>query len=188
VTAAIHRHDQSSIEKLLFDFTCEWGEDWTRPLEIIAGLWFVCAVIYWMGLHSGGKSALYVMTKGRLLNKGKQRALRIRIRHSGPVSSEEQLKLDLFPPFANKVRRISLRGKLRQELRLFKTALLFSAVSVLNIGFHEFNFGTWIRMIQSRDFDLQSRGWLRTLSGIQSILGLALVALSLLSYFGQPFD
>jgi hypothetical protein len=35
---------------------------------------------------------------------------------------------------------------------------------------------------------IRARGWIRAVSGIQSLLGVALVALSLLSYFGHPFD
>jgi hypothetical protein len=33
-----------------------------------------------------------------------------------------------------------------------------------------------------------TRGWVRTVFGIQSLFGVALVALSLLSYFGHPFE
>jgi hypothetical protein len=39
-----------------------------------------------------------------------------------------------------------------------------------------------------REFDLRARGWIRCVSGVQSLLGVALIALSLLSYFGHPFD
>jgi len=62
-------------------------------------------------------------------------------------------------------------------------AFLFSLISVFDIGF-----GRWIRMLQPRDFDVRAPGWMRTVSGIQSLLGVALVALSILSYFGHPFD
>lgn len=190
VTAAIHRHDQSSAEKLAFDFTCEWGENWLRPIEIIAGLWVVFAIIYWTGMHSAGRSGLYLVATGQrvVTSKGKERALRIGIPYSGPGCSEKQLQLDLFPSAATDRRTLPNGHKLRKELRLLNTALLFSAMSVLNLGFHEFNVGTWIRMMQARAFDIRARGWLRTMSGIQSLVGLALVALSLLSYFGQPFD
>jgi len=61
-------------------------------------------------------------------------------------------------------------------------------MSVLNIGFRELNFGRWIRMMQPREFDIRARGWMRSISGVQSLLGVAFLALSLLSYFGQPFD
>ncbi len=77
---------------------------------------------------------------------------------------------------------------LRRSLKGLGTGFLFSLMSVFNIGFREFNLGQWIRMLQPREFDIRARGWMRVLSGVQSLLGVALVALSLLSYIGQPFD
>jgi uncharacterized protein YjbI with pentapeptide repeats len=35
VTAAIHRHSQSWLEKVLFDWTCAWGADFLQPLKLI---------------------------------------------------------------------------------------------------------------------------------------------------------
>ncbi len=67
------------------------------------------------------------------------------------------------------------------------TAILFSLMSSFNIGFRELNFGRWIRMLQPREFDIKARGFARILSGMQSLLSVGAVALSLLSYFGTPF-
>ena len=61
-------------------------------------------------------------------------------------------------------------------------------MSVFNIGFREFNFSRWIRTLQPREFDIRARDWTRTVSGIQSLLSVAFVALSLLRYFGHPFE
>ena len=66
--------------------------------------------------------------------------------------------------------------------------MIFSLMSILNLGFEGFAFGSWIRMLQPRESDIKAYGWMRTVSGIQSIVGVALVALALLSYFGHPFD
>jgi hypothetical protein len=66
--------------------------------------------------------------------------------------------------------------------------MLLSLMSVFNIGVQWLDIGRWIRMLQPRQFDIQARGWMRTVSGIQSLIGVALVALSLLSYFGHPFE
>jgi hypothetical protein len=67
------------------------------------------------------------------------------------------------------------------------TAFLFSLMNVFNIGFREFNSGAGLGCAAT-DFYIRARGWMRTVSGIQLLLGVALVALSLLSYFGYPFD
>ena len=61
-------------------------------------------------------------------------------------------------------------------------------MSTFNIGFKEFNFGRWIRLLQPRDFDIKAVGWARVVSGIQALVSVGLLALSLLSYFGRPFE
>jgi hypothetical protein len=77
---------------------------------------------------------------------------------------------------------------LRAEGRALRVAFWFSVLSALDIGFHEFNLGQWARMLPPREFNLKARGWMRVAAGLQSLVGLGLVALSLLSYFGHPFD
>jgi hypothetical protein len=67
------------------------------------------------------------------------------------------------------------------------TAFFFSLMSIFTLGVEGFNGGQWIRMIQPSEFDIRARGWLRTVSGVQALLGAGLIALSLLSYFGHPF-
>jgi hypothetical protein len=61
-------------------------------------------------------------------------------------------------------------------------------MSIFSIGFESFDAGQWIRALMTREFDLEARGWMRTLSGLQSLLGVGLLALSILSYFGHPFE
>jgi len=85
-------------------------------------------------------------------------------------------------------RRRARRKKYKREFRALRTALLFSMMSVFNIGFNGFNGGLWIRMLQPREFDIRARGWMRIISGVQSLLGVGLLALAVLSYFGHPFE
>jgi Pentapeptide repeats (8 copies) len=173
VTAAINRHNQSWLQWLFFDKTCEWGANWSRPLKLVGILLLMCTAIYWMGMHFGSKSGIYVVAKSQPLATGnsRERLFRIAVQRPRPPSFPHR-----FIRFAS------------NEFRLGKIALLFSLMSIVNIGFREFDFGRWIRMIQPRQFDIRARGWMRTLSGIQSLLGVGLIALSLLSYFGHPFD
>lgn len=191
VTAAIHRHGQSRLERLLFDQTCEWGANWLRPLYLFGALSLICAVIYWVGMHFGKRSGLYLVATGQRIRTGtgKERVFRIPIRsphRAMPIS--EQRNLDHAPKRRFTVRLLRFRRALGRELASLGTAFLFSMMSAFNIGFREFNFGLWIRMVQPREFDIRAHGWMRTVSGIQSLLGIALVALSLLSYFGHPFE
>ena len=98
-----------------------------------------------------------------------------------------KIRLRYYQPAASRWHRYILR-RIRRELHALATAELFSLMTTFNIGFRELNFGRWIRMIQPREFDIGSRGWPRVVSGLQSLLSVGLVALSLLSYFGRPFE
>ena len=42
--------------------------------------------------------------------------------------------------------------------------------------------------MQSREYTLRATGWVRTVSGIQSLLSVYLLALGALTYFGRPFE
>ena len=57
-----------------------------------------------------------------------------------------------------------------------------------NIGFRDINFGRWIRLLMKREYDIRPIGWVRTVSGMQSLVTVYLVALWVLTYFGRPFD
>jgi len=72
--------------------------------------------------------------------------------------------------------------------RLIPTACYFSLLSATRIGWKELNFGSWIIHIQRHDYILKATGWARTISGIQSLISVYLLALWVLIYFGRPFD
>jgi len=74
------------------------------------------------------------------------------------------------------------------EFRLFRTSLYFSLLSAFSLGWRELNVGTWIARVQSRDYTLRATGWVRTVSGIQSLLSVYLLALWVLTYFSRPFE
>ena len=76
----------------------------------------------------------------------------------------------------------------RRELRLFRTSLYFSLLSAFPLGWRELNVGTWIARVQPREYTLRATGWVRTVSGIQSLLSVYLLALWVLTYFGRPFE
>ena len=49
VTASIHRNNESLFERVLFDWTCEWGLAPVRPLYILFALCGCCTFVYWLG-------------------------------------------------------------------------------------------------------------------------------------------
>jgi hypothetical protein len=50
------------------------------------------------------------------------------------------------------------------------------------------NVGNWIARLQTREYTLQAIGWVRVMAGIQSLLGVYLLAMWALTYFGRPFQ
>jgi len=67
-------------------------------------------------------------------------------------------------------------------------ALYFSLISALRIGWHDLNLGTWIDRLLPREYTLRPTGWVRVLSGLQSLVSVYLLALWVLTYFGTPFE
>jgi uncharacterized protein YjbI with pentapeptide repeats len=67
-------------------------------------------------------------------------------------------------------------------------ALYFSFLSAFSVGWHEINIGTWIGRLNPDEYTLRATGWLRSLSGFQSLVSIFLLALAFLCYFGDPFE
>jgi hypothetical protein len=66
-------------------------------------------------------------------------------------------------------------------------AAYFSLLSAFNIGFEQFTIGDWIKRLQAQEYTLQSLGWVRRVAGVQSLLSLYLLAIAILTYFGEFF-
>ena len=64
----------------------------------------------------------------------------------------------------------------------------FSLISAFSIGWRELNVGNWITRIQWREYTLRASGWVRMVSGAQSLVSVYLLALWVLTYFGRPFE
>lgn len=73
-------------------------------------------------------------------------------------------------------------------VKALKYAFLFSLISAFNIGWRELNVGTWIARLQPNASTLQANGWVRTVSGIQSLLSVYLLAMWILTDFGRLFE
>lgn len=69
-----------------------------------------------------------------------------------------------------------------------KWGFYFSILSAFSIGWREINVGNWIARMQRREYTLRATGWVRTVSGIQSLTSVYLLALWVLTYFGRPFE
>ena len=81
-----------------------------------------------------------------------------------------------------------LSGITRRLLRGIGYATLLSLMATFNIGFRDLNVGRWIRLVLPIKLDIQTQGFPRVIFGIHSIVSVYLIALSILTYFANPFE
>ena len=72
--------------------------------------------------------------------------------------------------------------------RILFWALYFSILSAFHFGWKDLNVGSWIARIQRREYTLRATGWVRVVSGLQSLTSVYLLAIWALTYFGRPFE
>ena len=174
LVAAIRRNNQPALwETILFDWTCEFGANPLRPLVVLLWLWVAGTAAYLLGLAKGSGSGLYLLATGEKIPAGNRSNRVLRLRWQMPRRGAGWKFPFRFARYAG---------------RALGTAALFSMMSAFNIGFREVNLGRWIRLMQPREFDIKARGWLRVVSGLQSLTSVYLLALAILSHFGTPFD
>lgn len=151
---------QSAFSFVAFDATSGYGLYPFRPLLILIALIGPFAALYTLAMLRPGFSGIYAnRPKDAVQGKPLDRWILLRHRYNG----------------------------LRGAIRTVRVALWFSTISAFRVGFREFSVGDWLTRLQSREYIMVGRGWVRTFSGIQSLLSLLLLALSVLSFFGRPF-
>ncbi len=174
LVAAVRRNNRPALwETILFDWTCEFGANPLRPLVVLFWLWVAGTAAYLLGLARRSGSGLYLLATGEQIPAGNGRNRVLRMRWEMPRRGTGWKFPFRFARYAG---------------RALGTAALFSLMSAFNIGFREVNLGRWIRLMQPREFDIKARGWLRVVSGLQSLTSVYLLALAILSHFGTPFD
>jgi hypothetical protein len=159
---------KSLIRYVLFELPSHYGMAPGRALLGLLGLIPGFALFYWTLLRraSSHSSLWMVVPADRIApGRGKEKIVWIR-------------------PHPAK----TWRGRLRGESRLVRTSLYFSLLSAFHLGWREFTVGTWIARMQPREYTLRATGWARMVSGAQSLLSIYLLALSVLTYFGRPFE
>ncbi len=161
-TSKVFRQIRAALGWLFFDITCKWGMEPGRPIMILIGLIFICMFPY--------SHAISGDTSGR-----KKKIGIWRIWSKEPIY---QCNNDGGPKILD-----SLDG-----IYCFKMGLYFSLLSAFNIGWQDLTVGSWISRIQPFEFSLKPSGWIRTVSGLQSLIGVYLLALWVLTYFGRPFE
>jgi hypothetical protein len=89
---------------------------------------------------------------------------------------------------------VTLKGLLcwpNRILLLVRVGMLFSMINIMNIDvelLRKFNPWSLVKLVMPRDFDLQGKGWVKTMAGIQTILSLFLIGLWTLLMMHSPFE
>lgn len=178
VTYAIKRNErlqmglvEATFSWILFDLTSQYGLAPGNPLRILACLILVFSIPYQIALLPIWKSGIWAIWPADRINPKQD--------HEVPVRVTERF---FFP---------NAYGKWWEPFQWTRTllgGLYFSLVSAFNIGWRDLNVGNWITRIQPREYVLRGTGWVRFVSGMQSLISVYLLALWFLVYFGHPFD
>ena len=109
--------------------------------------------------------------------------------------------ISLFIPGKDGIYKICLPDRLQKDLagcapellhkpgmKALGYAFYFSILSAFSMGWRDLNIGNWIVRLQWKEYTLRSSGWVRTISGVQSLFSVYLLAVWLMTYFGRPFE
>lgn len=151
------------LKTILFDWTSAYGLHPGRALRILGAAIGLFSIVYWLPI----------------LGLGRARIVRIWPKERLVASSEATFEL------ADSAR---VEPLVYGPIRGLGLALYFSLLSAFHIGWRELNVGTWLSRIQPQEYALRATGWVRMVSGFQSVVSVYLLGLSILTYFGRPFE
>lgn len=165
------------FQLVLFEWTCDYGMTPSRPLLIMFVGLFIFTLPYLLALRSGNPETgvWLLLPSDRVLDR---------------KLKDHPIKLTTRTPFRPlpENRWARRMAYLRRGWRSLRLAFYFSLLSAFYLGWRELNVGTWISRLQKQEYNLRATGWVRTVSGLQSLLSVYLLALWALTYFGRPFD
>jgi hypothetical protein len=187
-----------------FELTCAYGLAFGRPLLLLLGFIPVFAMVYLRALHTHGDAGLWAVWLPERVHKHTGEETPRRLTHAAPFpprrSPDKAATVNMADSrctaFCTKAATgqcalcdaLAERDHFLQWFPAIRFALYFSLLSAFHIGWRELNVGTWITRMQPREYTLRPTGWVRTVSGLQSLLSVYLLALWALSYFGRPFE
>jgi uncharacterized protein YjbI with pentapeptide repeats len=191
---------------LFFELTCAYGLTPGRPLLILLSFIPSFACLYGLALRKANRrTGLWVTYSAdrKYKRRHTQRVWRALVQHRPPKKSQDAgiaasrqatsalltvslpLLLSRMPALPLILQGAAWLGSWGRTCRI---ALYFSLLSAFHLGWRELNVGTWITRLQQRNYTLSATGWVRAVSGVQSLLSVYLLALWALTYFGRPFE
>ena len=157
---------EGALRLVFFEWTTGYGLHYDRPVKILFALIGIMVVFYIPVVAMPGparkRSGIFrIWPKGRIEETGERFEAR----------DDE------------KVERLNAKG-----LPVVGYALYFSLLAAFQIGWRELNVGSWLTRLQSREYALRAKGWVRVVSGAQSLVSVYLLAMWALTNFGIPFQ
>ena len=150
---------EGALNYVLFELTTKWGMAPSRALFSIVVLIFIFAIPYAYSISTAKVDGIW-----KIWNPDRVRS---DLGSNDPVLLSRTIGLAQFQ---------------------FGMALYFSVLSAFSIGWRDLNVGGWISRMQMQEYALRGSGWVRLVSGVQSLVSVYLLAIWVLSYFGRPFN
>ncbi|CAB1062007.1 Pentapeptide repeat family protein [Olavius sp. associated proteobacterium Delta 1] len=167
---------ESIFKLILFELTCAYGMEPGRPLLILTIHIPIFAILYMLSLTSRGRSGIWVAWPSDRV-----------LQDEGEAKPTRLSSTFYFPNLQTRA-----AGRWWQRFLRWCCVILigfhYSLMSAFRIGWQELNIGAWIKLISPREYTLRSTGWVKFVSGVQSLLGGYMVALWVLTYWGRPFE
>jgi Pentapeptide repeats (8 copies) len=163
---------ETGLKYILFEATCHYGLFPGQPLRLLSGFLVVFSIPYLFALKARGRAGIWAIWSPDRVHKTEGQETPVRVTDEFSFSRWTGTRWET----------------LARWIRAFGVALYFSFLSAVHIGWRDLNVGTWITRMQPREYTLRATGWVRTVSGLQSLLSVYLIALSVLTYFGRLFE
>ncbi len=141
-----------------FDLTSAYGLEPARALWILLGLYTLFAIPY--------------MVAANVPISEKAAIWRVWFKDESRASNPD-------------ARRLAVDAR---ALMIPVWGLYFSLLSTFRIGWRDLNIGNWLSRLNPHDYEVQATGWVKVISGVQSLLSVYLIAIWALTYFGRPFE
>jgi hypothetical protein len=146
-----------ALAYLLFEITSDWGLSPGRPLKLVILLILVFAAPYMAAVVRAAETGSGIW----------------RVWPRDRIDGEEGRR---------NPRRVRENGYLA-----LAWALYFSLLSAVHLGWRDPGVGGWIARIHPQEYALRATGWVKAVSGVQSLVSLYLIALWALTTFARPF-
>jgi len=171
----------SGLNWLFFNVPTQYGLHPQRALTFLLNSVLFFTLIYWFALRVDSKHNQFRIVWASKIQTSNSRR--------GISKGSKPSVMDIQQPLRFRRAETGLLHNIVIELKILRVAFYFSVITAFQMGWRQYNIGEWIGKLQTRAFTLQiSRGWIRSVSGFQSLMNLYLLAIWMVTQFGRPFD